>query len=171
MSLLARRPPHKDIQGPDFQAWDFKFGLIGQESGARISNAIQNGTLDNRAVSCKVVHEITTLVYPLPPEPVPSALASSFPPSPARYGLTFEYTTTKPHVPFSLVITYPSSPGGGENNGWLPGETTGKTGRFCFYQYSNDPEAQISGTRCYQVTIEGVPLPEICAHVINVSAP
>lgn len=157
------------IQGPDFQAWDLKFGLIGNEDPDWNQKAIENGTLDNRGASCKVISETTTFAYPLPPDP-----ANSVTRLPARYGLTFEYTTTKPNVPYTVVVKYPPTPEGaqrtGNANGLLPGNTTGKTGRFCFYQWSNDIDAQTPGTRCYQVTIEGVSLPQICADVLNPNA-
>lgn len=166
------------ILGPDFQAWDLKFGLISNESGDWISHAEQNGTLGDREPSCKVYDETSALVFPLTPEPaapgLPPDVASWFRAPIARYGLTFEYATTKPNVPYILVITYPPNPDypkGGErksvSNGWLPGLTTGKTGRFCFYQWSNEQEAQMPGTHCYQMTIEGVALPQICADVIS----
>jgi len=166
------------VQGPDFQAWDLKFGLIMNESGEWDGEAEKNGTLGNRQPSCRVYEETTSLTFPLPPEPPGPGLspdiAAWFHMPDARYGLTFEYTTTKANVPYTLVITYPPSPdypqGGPRksvNNGWLPGETTGKRGRYCFYQWGNSPDGQIPGTRCYQVTIEGVPLPEICVAIVN----
>ena len=160
------------MQGPDFQAWDLKFGLIGPEDPDWTQRAIEDGTLGNRALSCKVIRQLSTIRFPLPATYVTPSGGPAF----VKCGLTFEYKTYKPDITYAIEITYPpraelDSPEVQTEGGHLPGNPSGKTGRACYAVPADILSKMAPGTYCYRVSIEGVNVRKFCVDLSDATTP
>jgi hypothetical protein len=146
------------VKGPGFEVWDVRYGRIEGETLEWVEKAQAEGRLDNRELSCRVVKQETRLRFPFP---------GQFP----RYGLTFEYATTKPDVPVEFDVVYPDrySPttiGPIRQHGGGRSRLRRTAGRFCFAEYGNQP-VQVPGRYWYRLTVGGVRVKDWYVDLLN----